>query len=254
MQTPEGNMKKTKAAGRTAAKTALLALICVLCALVLLHVTILRITTVTVVGNVHVSRSEIISLAGLNRPLSILNVREKDVREGIDSHVRLNFDRLEYEGINGLVIYVTERVPCVNLIAHDGVYLLDAEGLVLEKTEGDLANGLMSLTGMNAKYLAVGQKLIPVDVKQLSAYTCVMQEMLLQNCLQDFSEINVAHADGMYLVTPDGYVIDLGDMQDMRAKLFTLRGVLREVRSLGYQVGTLDATVPGTCIYTPPDV
>lgn len=256
MQMPEGNTQRTPPAPSmpVAVKTALLALLVVLCAMVLCHVTFLKVTTITTVGNVNVSREEIISLCGLNRPVSILNIREKDVRKGIDSHALLTYEKMEYEGLSSLVIYVSERLPAANLIIHDGVYKLDAEGLVLEKSDGNLDNGLINLTGMNVKRTQSGEVVTVVDRGQLEAYCAVMAEINVQKCAGEFSELNVTQKDNLYLVSTDGYAIALGDQTEMRAKLFTVRGVLNEVRALGYEVGALDATVPGYCIYTPPDL
>ena len=240
--------------GRTWVKTALWLMLMLLAALVLCHVTILKITTITVVGNVKVARDEVIRLAGLNRPVSALNIRESDVRDGIDSHVRLTYEKMEHQGLNHLVIYVSERIAVAEMSAQDGQYILDEEGVVLEKTEKAYLNGLTLLTGLQFKRVQVGEKVTPVNREQLEAYTAVMQEMRLQGCDEVFAEFNVTHLDHLYLISEDGYVIDLGDKTDMRAKLFTLRGVLDTVRRDNYKVGSIDCTVPGYAVYSPPDL
>ena len=240
--------------GRTWVKTALWLMLMLLSALVLCHVTILKITTVTVVGNVEVPREEVIRLAGLNRPVSALNIRESAVREGIDSHIRLTYEKMEHRGLNHLVIYVTEQRAVAGMTVQEGQFILDEDGLVLEKTDTDYLNGLTLLTGLQFKRITVGEKVTPVNREQLDAYTAVMREMRLQGCDEVFAEFNVTHLDHLYLISRDGYVIDLGNKEDMRAKLFTLRGVLKTVREDNYKVGSIDCTVPGYAVYSPPDL
>lgn len=244
-----------KPTGRTAVKTAGLLLALILAGLILCHVTVLKVRTITVVGNVHVTQSEIVALAGLNKPVSILNIREKNVQEGIDSHIRLTYERMEYRGIHEVVLFVKEQVPCAVLNLSEGQYLLDNTGLVLEKRETPRYDeGYLMLSGMNVKRITVGEKLLPVHQQQLTAYCIVMDEMHAQNCFYEFSELNLVRTDNLYLVSVDGYIVNLGDATEMRAKLFTVRGVLSELRKMGKEPGALDATAPGYATYTPPDI
>ena len=209
----------------------------------------------TVVGNVHVSREEILQSAGLTERTSFLNIRKGEIAQGIDSHIRLEFEGLEKTFPNKLTLYVHERVPAVNLTLMGSQYIADEMGYVLEKCgQQDAGNGLINVTGLNIKRLEMGEILTPVNEKQLSALQTVVGEMLLQNCQKEFSELNVGDVENLYLITVDGFAVNIGTDGDVRGKLLTVRGVLNNLRENGYDPGALEATVPGYAIYTPPDM
>lgn len=242
-------------ARRVGLRTVILCLVLLLAGLVIVHETLLQITTITVVGNTHVSRHEILDLAGLNGRVSYLSIKEKDIAAGIDSHVRLSFEALEKQFPNKLTLYVHERIPCANVTVIGTQYLTDETGYVLEKCDANmLDNGLICVTGLNVKRMSVGETLVPSSAEQLLSFYDVVAELQLQGCISQFSELNIADVENLYLVTVDGFTVNLGDRSNMRGKLLTVRGVLRHLQENGYEPGGLDATVPGYATYTPPNL
>lgn len=236
-------------------RAAVLCLIFLLAAVVIVHETLLQISYVTVVGNVHISREEVIASAGLSGRVSYLAIREDDIREGVNHHFYLEYEGMEKHFPNGLTLYIRERIPAVNLTVMDEQYITDEKGYVLEKCESKQPdNGLVHVTGMTFKRLTVGENVVPVSESQLQAMQTVIAEMQVQKCLSQFSELNVGNVENLYLVTVDGFSVNIGDMQDVRGKLLTVRGVLSSLREGGYAPGSLEAMVPGYATYTPPDM
>ena len=65
------------------------------------------------------------------------------------------------------------------------------------------------------------------------------------------AEINIASLDSIYLITQDGYTANIGDAQDLRAKIGTVRAVVSELRRRGLTGGMIEAPVPGQASYRP---
>ena len=244
-QTPPQNNK------RAGVRMLILTLILICAVAVLLNESVLQIRNVAVVGNQDILWEEIVRAAGLDKKISYFAVNENRIREGINANRYLVFEKLTKEFPGSLTLYVKERRPAANVQVMGVMYLLDADGMVLERLGSTQPDGtLITVTGFQAKEVRLGHQIIPGTQAQLEVYMDLMDEIQLQNYQDQVSELNLSNPDSLYLVTVDGYTAHLGDATQLRAKLGTLRGVVAKLREMGKYGGVLDVTVPEVATYT----
>lgn len=228
----------------------ILVLILAAAIIVTLNVTVFRLRYVSVTGNYHVPAENILSMAGLDRGGLYFFVSEDRVKKGIESNSHLEFIGLEKNPPDAVVIHIRERNPAAYITYQGRTYLLDTRGYVLDGQVNTAAYPLQ-LRGITVRDVRVGEEIQTAGQQQMNAFSAVAEELLVQGMLQQFVEINVTDAKNVFLVTSDGFVATLGKPEDVRAKLLTLGGVMQYSATYGLKPGSLDASVPGYCTYTP---
>ncbi len=218
---------------------------------VILNETVFRIRHVDVEGCVSVPSEAVVTLAGLDGGVSYFFVDEERIASGIGAYRYLVYEGMEKTFPNGLTLHVRERVPVCLFKGNVGLYLMDGEGMILEKTDTAEMSGVMTVTGISVREMRVGTMLNGTNAAQVEAYRQVTAELLAQDAAELFSEFNCADPDNLYLTSRTGYVITLGSAGDIRAKLLTVRGVLEYMDMFAMPRGSMDASVPGSITYTP---
>lgn len=237
---------------RTGVCTVILTLVLLCAVAVLLNESVLKIRNIAVVGNQSISWEDVVTAAGLTSGVGYFSVDESKIKAGIDANRYLIFERLEKQFPDSLTLYVRERKPCANVQVMGVVYLLDGEGMVLERLGTTQPEGeYINVTGFQAKEVRIGNRIVPGSASQLEVYQDLIEEITLQDFANQVSELNLSNSDSLYLVTVDGYTAHLGDGSELRAKLGTLRAVVAKLREMGKYGGVIEASVPAVATYTP---
>ena len=213
---------------------------------------LLKIRNAEVIGLVSLTREEVLAQAGISASSTYFSLNEEKIRERINDNRYLEFVSLERVWPSGVILVVNERQPVANIL-HMGVqYVISQDGMVLESSSQiTLDNGCMKVTGMNVRDIRVGSVMVCQRTERLEAMQALLLELQLQQITGKISELNLASLDSIYLVTVDGYTANLGDAQELRAKIGTVRAVVEELRRRGLSGGMIEATVPGQASYRP---
>lgn len=203
-------------------------------------------------GNKPFTTQEVLSAAGLKTYPNYFLLNEKETERKISENRYLCFISLEKIFPDRMILTVKQRQYRAYLVVMGSVYMMDEEGMLLEKISGKLENiDLITITGIMPKDRTVGKILVPSDIDQLHAYTAVMGELSNLGILDDYAEMNLSSADDIYLMTKDNYTVHLGNTEEIRPKLKTVMYVLAALRAQGRTGGTLEARTVGEVIYTP---
>ncbi len=249
-QQPE--LQKPKRRLKPGVKTALLTLVLFCAVLVILYEGVFKIRRIAVVGNEKISWEQVVQAAGLDGSASFFSLSEEKISAGISQNRYLVFEGMEKEFPSGVTIYVRERKARANVQVMGITYLLDEDGMVLERLgSGALEDSLLTVTGFQAKEVRVGNIIVPATADHLAAYQALLEELTLQNVLSQTAELNLADPDSLYLITRDGYTVHLGDDSQLRAKIGTVRAVISKLREMGKYGGVIEASVPAVATYTP---
>lgn len=195
---------------------------------------------------------EVLELAGIDGNTSSLSLNEDKVRAGINSNMYLSFQGMEKVGRNKLILYVKERSATANVL-HNGLqYVIAEDGMTLSCTVAlQLDNGCMTVSGLNIRDIRIGSVMTCQNEAQLSAYQSVVEEIDLQGIRGEIAELNFSSLDSIYLVTTDGYTVNIGNNEELQGKIGTMRAVLSNVRARGLKGGMIEATVSGIATYRP---
>lgn len=211
-----------------------------------------RITTVEISGLRRMPYGDVLNLAGIGWNTSSLNLDEEKIREGINSNIYLDFRGYEKLDRNTIRLYVYERENVANVLYNGLQFTTSADGMVLSRS-GSLAldNGCVTVTGMNLRDIRVASYMACHNESQMEAFIAVFEELELQKIRSEVAELNFSSLDSIYLVTTDGYTVNLGNVKDLRGKIGTMRAAIAELKKRGLKGGMLECSVSGIASYRP---
>ncbi|MBR3105946.1 MAG: FtsQ-type POTRA domain-containing protein [Clostridia bacterium] len=245
---------------RTGAFTIVAMVALIFAIVVILNETMLKIRNVAVIGNEKYSWEEVVRAAGLDRPTSYFTLDEQTVIRNLASNHYLVFERMEKGFPNRLTLYVHERKPIARVQEMGLEYVLDEDGMVLERVKRETDedkekaaqfNGLMFITGLKPKEIRIGHILQAGSSAQMEAFKALIREAILQGITAQISELNITDPESLYLITTDNFTAHLGTVENLRAKIGTVRAVVAYLRTEGSGGGMLEASIPGEAVFSP---
>lgn len=248
-----GNPGDSRVRSRKSGLLSILLTFAILCiAVLILNAKVLRLSTITVNGLVTLDATTVAEAAGLTPGMSYLGIDADKVRDLTNENRYLQFISLEKHFPNAVTLNVKERVPKVNLMVMGVMYVLDEDGMVLERSNNVMPdNGLPTVTGMQTREARVGHLIIAQKANQTQAMRTILDELDAQGYADEISELNLSNLESLYLITIDGYTVNIGGVSEIRAKIGTMRAVVASLREMGKTGGVIDATVPGEATYSP---
>lgn len=235
-------------------KSALFSLAVILVLVVFLFGGLFRIRKITVIGLEDHKQEEVEAIAGLERGVSYFSVTENKVRQNLEQNRYLEFKGMEKFMPGTVNLYIRERKARANVQVMGVTYLLDEEGMVLEESLSGIDSTLPIVTGMQSRSVMVGKSLVSGNEDQMEAYQALMAELLAQGYLGKVAELKVSDPESLYLLTRDGYTVHLGDGEELRAKIGTMRAVVAKLMEMGHRGGVIDASIPAQATYTPSEI
>ncbi len=106
----------------------------------------------------------------------------------------------------------------------------------------DVLPDLPLVQGFREGDVVVGRKIAPDSSEKLAAYTELIAELQIQECLDQISVLNISDVDNIFLVTTDRYTVQIGECSDIRAKVGAMRAVVDKLREMGNEEGTIDVS------------
>ena len=259
VQTPNPSQDDVRIIGempRRPAKRGLYTLIAVLVMLTVAAIfvrdQVFKIRDVEIRSVQNISQEEVMRLSGITANTSYFGLNEEKIRAGIESNRYLRFESREKVWPHGVILNIQERQPCINVLNAGIQYVVASDGMVLESYASlHLDNGCIKTTGLNIRDIRVGSQVVCYNSEQLDTMLNIVAELDAQGCMNEIAEMNLSMLDSIYLVTTDSYVANIGDAQQLRPKIGTVRAVVTELRNRGLKGGMIEATVPGEASYRP---
>ena len=220
----------------------------------LLNQFVFRIRNVRVIGSRTHDPKEIVRMAGLDRDVSFFGLKRADVEAALSQDRYLQVTGFEKVFPSTLKLTVRERGLCANVQFNTVWYMIDEEGVILERIgQGDPRNTLLNVTGMQIRDARIGSRLIPSREEQLNAYSLIMKELLSQGYVNEISEIYVGDFRNVLLHTRTGYIVHIGSPEEnLMAKIAVTRAVAAKLQERGKESGSIDVTDVSQPIYSPP--
>ncbi|MGI6688493.1 MAG: cell division protein FtsQ/DivIB [Christensenellales bacterium] len=216
---------------------------------------VFTISHVRVVGNRAIPWQEVARAAGLDRKLLYFTVNEAEIESGIKANRYLDYQGMEKVFPNTLILYVRERSPSA-FFTHLGVgFVMAEDGMILEKTRDiRMRQGLIEVSGL-AIWGQLESGMFPVGGRpgQLEALVALVKELTDQGYSAQVKDINVADESNLIMTTQDDYTVRLGDAENLRAKIGTVRAVIEELKRRSLIGGILEASIPGEATYRAPE-
>lgn len=175
-----------------------------------------NIQTINVSGNSSVSTDTILGLSGFTRGEHIYAVDLEKAEIFIGTNHWMQSVTVTRDLPSTINIEVLERVPVAGINTSEGLYVIDATGVLLEKRT--LVDGISVMIIAGAETIDVDTKLGTVlDGTRLQVALSVILQMS-KDALGMISEINVKDTQNIIAYTTSGVEIYLGDKSEFLSK------------------------------------
>lgn len=196
-----------------------------------------NITKIEMRGSKQYSQEEIISVTNLalgnnafkmmgNNISSILRLRYLSDESRIKNHFPYIKDAsVKYIIPSKVILNLSEREPKYLVLKDSEVFLMDGEGILVDKVE-DLKNlTLPVINGLNFEKFEVGQALKPKDLERLN-YVSKLKNALLESDKDDtfklsdiVSYFDVSDMRKISVMVDSKILINFGDLQDLNYRI-----------------------------------
>ncbi len=184
---------------------------------------------------------------GLEKNRFYFTLTEEYVKRAVNANRYLQFVSMEKIPPNALLLEVRERWPLA-FFTHLGMgYVLSQDATVLEQSR-DLSKGstLIAVYGLQAWGQVVpGAYPQTSDLDQVPRLKAVFAALLEWGFDSQVQSVDVGQSMALSLMTYDGYLVNLGNVSFISAKIGTAQAVITELRRMGAPGGILECAKPG---------
>lgn len=184
----------------------------------------LKIKEVKVVGNIKLSRSEVLELSGIAIGDNILARDSGDIKGNIKANPWIADVRVKRNFPDRVSIEIQERKP-VAFINLDGLYYVDETGIIFKKASLGEDVDLPVITGLTKEEIEEQGAVSELAIKAVNLLHILAENTALE--LENLSEINVDKTYGLTLYTMrEGTKIEFGG-DGFREKLDILDKIIK---------------------------
>lgn len=212
----------------------------------------LRIETIEVRGNQRFSEAEILAAAGIRPGAHMWMENLSAVEDALLLDPYIATARIVRIYPSTVRINITERREAAAILSVSGVVIVDKAGYVLSIGEDAEYEGLLKIYGAGASGYRVNGQL--GDASDFTSRTMVaLMEAIAESGVESQVEsVDITNALSVTMQTKAGYTVQLGQPEALADKLRKFAIVLPEVERLGYTAGTIDVSVRGDPVFSPP--
>lgn len=204
-----------------------------------------------ITGSVHVSKEQIAKDLGLDQGLFYLDATEERISKAINANQYLVFESMHRVVPNSLYITVKSRVPFA-FFTHLGIgYVLAQDGIILEKSRDlSLGRDLIMINGLSIWQQAeVGSYPSSADPSQLEDLILLLETIQTWGFERQISSLDLSQNLSISLLTYDDFTINLGDIEQIYAKIGTVQAAISTLRNMKMSGGIIEAGMPGEVTY-----
>lgn len=236
---------------RSLAFRLMVAAVALLAVLIVLRFVVFTVRNVHFVGLNAMTQQQAIQLSGLNHGLFYFTLQEEEVKNSVNKNRYLEYQGMEKIFPNALAVRVLERYPFA-FFTHLGVgYVLAQDGIILEQVRDlRLGDGLIHINGL-AVWGQQSPGVLPAstDPSQTAGMTALFEELLVWGFENQIKSIDISQSLNIAMQTDDGYTINLGEEEQLHAKIGTVFSVVNALRQRQMTGGIIEATLPGEATY-----
>jgi len=208
---------------------------------------------IRITGNRNILASRVVELSGLEIGTDMLRVDEQAIRRGIERDPYLQVARVEMQYPSTVAITVRESRPSA-VIESLGIYLLiDEECRLLAFLSDREQAGVLVVTGVEVASQREGMRIGTNPPGQADDLQRLLGAVSANGVENQITELNVENLDNLYLMTPIGVQVLLGDDGQLAEKMIWFEVVYRQLVDADARGGTLDVSSARNGVYTPPD-
>ncbi|MBQ8160608.1 MAG: cell division protein FtsQ/DivIB [Clostridia bacterium] len=213
----------------------------------ILNYVILGVQLVVADGNSRIPESEVVALSGVSPGMSMLLMKDDQVKANIRQNRYLTVSSIEKDIANHKVILHVHERDHEAYFRYCGItYVMDRRGMILEDSiDVRTVPNMMKIEGLeDVQDCRVGNRLSLRNPSQMEALMDLLLQLRVMSLQDSVSEIYIKDISNMSLLLKNGYSVRIGDAERIHAKLRAMTLAMDELQKENKQGGTIDVTKP----------
>lgn len=219
--------------------------------MVVMGLQVFRIQEVVVDGCTQKSPIVVADLAAVDFDQSIFEVSFSKIRENVNASPYFDVLDVGYVFPNKIKIKVHERTEQAYVIWDGQAVIMDENGYVVEVRPSIGDSRVPVITGMYVRSAEPGSIIESENPVQVSAMFVVIQSLIDRQLSHIISEINVGLPSDLFMISTEGFMIKLGNFENMDEKIDSVVKVIPVLVSEGYLSGTINVSAGESATFMP---
>lgn len=214
---------------------------------------LIRVNSISVEGLHWKDPDAVIQLSGIEQGDNILLLNKAQIKENIEADPHFIFVNVRYRFPTGVTISVKERQEAACFAFANTYVIVDQNGMILGHVEKSQGTSLPKVLGVEVTEFVLGAEIRTTDTYKQDALREVLGALCERELQQAVEQIDLSHADQIWLQLKDGTKVCLGQSIQLREKLEWLEKITEKIHEEGYVGGTIDLTSAVAPVYIPAD-
>lgn len=228
-----------------------LSVVAIIMAICLLYFLFL-IKDISVTGNETIAKEEVIAQSGIREGQHLWLIHLGNAQAALEAEPYIRSARITREYPDTIHIEITERKAVAVVVGMSAFAVIDNEGYVMSiDATGEAAN-LLRVVGMGAGGYSVNTFLGDETDFLARTLVSIIQAIERHNLMDTIRSIDVSNPMRIIMETFAGITVHFGQSDHADEKMEKLAIVLPEVTGRGYESGTIDISVQGDPVFSPP--
>lgn len=201
----------------------------------------LKVADIEVSGTTRYEAADIIAASGIESGDNLFAINKFEVAEKIlDEYPYIEQIKIRRRLPDTFTFEITERVPAAYIEGEGNRWLIDNNAYIVELLAKDAAVKVPKITGCEVVTPREGSYLILKNEDQLTALKEVLTSLRKTEMTDKTVRVDMGKLYDINIVMGDRFLIELGDSQELAAKIRMLNAVLSELGE--YDKGTINVS------------
>lgn len=203
---------------------------------------------ILILGNSDISVNELSSYTTQSLEKNTYLINKKKIEEEFLESPYIQSIKVSSKFPNKLIFNIIERNAVATVKFSGGFAILDDDGVVLETTP-DMNNIKKPLiSGIDVKELIVGEKVAEKN-ENIKLGMQIVSNIKSARILNNISVIDISDLNNVYMITPQGINVLLGEGKDLNEKMLVLERILLNLHERGISSGYVDMRYDAYPVY-----
>lgn len=195
---------------------------------------------INILGNTNLKEKDLSEYTDESIDKNIYFVKTKKIEEDFLQSPYIKSITIKRNFPRGLTLQISERKPVASIKFTGGFAIIDDIGVVLRTTPdiNDIVKPLIN--GIELSEILIGKEIKTNNIENLKTSLDALSNIKTAQLLNNISQIDISDPKNIYMITPQGITVLLGEGHEMNEKMRVLNKILIDLFERKIYSGYID--------------
>lgn len=204
---------------------------------------------IIILGNTNLKAGDLKKFSEETTEKNIYLVKTKIIEEEFMQSPYIKSISIKRKFPRTLIYQINERKPVASIKFSGGFAIIDDFGVVLRTSQdiNDIVKPLIK--GIKLSEITIGKEIASEDINNLTTSLDALSNVKTAQLLNNISQIDISDPQNIYMITPQGITVLLGEGKDMNQKMRILNKILIDLFERKIYSGYVDMRYDAYPVY-----